>query len=259
MTWTEGDVELDDVRLHYYRRGSGRPVVLAHGAGDSGLCWERVAGVLAADYEVIAYDARHHGFSDAPEAGPLGGGGPDLIALVQALGLQKPAIIGHSMGAGAVASAAAARPELFRCAILEDPGWRDLTPGTAIPPVPATDWQAMTLDEVIAAGKRQNPGWHEDEFPAWARSKLQYRPPRNTVPRLATDWRETAARITIPTLLVCGGNKERGRIVTAHTAEQAKKVCPSLEVVRFEQAGHNVRREAYDEFVAAVTAFLRQY
>jgi pimeloyl-ACP methyl ester carboxylesterase len=117
MTWTEGDITVSNVRIHYYRRGSGPPVVLAHGFSDSGRCWDRVATVLDDRYDVIAFDARHHGLSDSPNDGSIGDAA-DLVALVEALGLVRPALIGHSMGAGTVAQAAGERPELFRCAIL---------------------------------------------------------------------------------------------------------------------------------------------
>src|SRR5688572_14727483 len=127
MDWQEGDIDLDGVRIHYYRRGTGRPLVLAHGASDNGRCWERVAQALEGEYDIVAYDARYHGLSDAPEGGSLAGG-EDLVAMVQALGLERPAIMGHSMGARTVAQAAGTNPELFRCAVLEDPPWRDETP-----------------------------------------------------------------------------------------------------------------------------------
>src|SRR5579883_2826629 len=116
MGWQEQDIDLDGVRIHCYRRGSGRPLVLAHGATDNGLCWTRVAEALESEYSIVAYDARYHGLSDAPEA-PEPEPGSDLIALVERLGLERPAIMGHSMGAGSVAAAAARRPQLFRCAI----------------------------------------------------------------------------------------------------------------------------------------------
>jgi pimeloyl-ACP methyl ester carboxylesterase len=57
-------------------------------------------------------------------------------------------------------------------------------------------------------------------------------------------------------LLITGGNSERGAIVTPEAAAQAQRLCPTIEVVQLEQAGHNIRREAFDEFVAAVTDFL---
>ena len=70
--WSEGDVTTGDgVRLHYYRTGSGLPLLLAHGVSDNGMCWRRVADALADSFDVVTYDAPSHGRSDV---GPLGRG-----------------------------------------------------------------------------------------------------------------------------------------------------------------------------------------
>ena len=116
--WREGDVRIDDATIHYYRRGSGPPVVLAHGALDDGRCWTRVAEALASATLCAAFRA--------------------------------------------------------------------------------------------------------------------------------------------PVLLVCGGNEARGQIVPPSVAARAGEVCPTLESVCLQQAGHNARRQAYDAYVAAVRAFLRR-
>ena len=262
MTWSEGDVELDGVRIHYYRRGRGAPVVLAHGAMDSGPCWNRVAEALEADFELIAYDARSHGRSESSEE--WGDGGTDLIALVETLGIEQPAAMGHSMGAAATAVAIAARPDLFRAAVLEDPPW--------MPKATDDDWKARarmqeaflamlhgTKEEVAARGRKQNPMWHPDEFDAWAEAKTQFRPPdswkkRFTQPR--PSWEDPIKKFECPVLLVRGGNPGRGRIVSRQTAATAQELYPALEVVTLDEAGHNVRREAYDGYVDAVRAFL---
>lgn len=68
--WASGIVETNGVRLHYLRSGGAKPpVALAHGALDDARCWARVAEALAADYDVVAVDARGHGHSQAPEEG----------------------------------------------------------------------------------------------------------------------------------------------------------------------------------------------
>ncbi len=257
MDWQEGDLDIGGVRIHYYRRGAGRPLVLAHGASDNGRCWGRVAAALEDEHDIVAYDARYHGLSDGPEGGFLAGG-EDLVAVVEALGLERPAIMGHSMGARTVAQAAGTHPELFRCAILEDPPWRDET-AAAPPRTVGMDLTQLPVEEIVAAGRQQSPMWHEAEFPDWAESKKQFRPPpdwRTRIPAIAAAWREVATAIAVPTLLVCGGNPERGRIVSSHTAAEAAKLNSRIEVVRFDEAGHNVRREAFDGFVAAVRQFL---
>ena len=124
--WFSGDVVVNGVKIHYHRAGGSQlPVLLAHGITDNGLCWTRLAQALESEYDLIMFDARGHGLSDVPETGYA----PedhvaDIAGLVDALGLEKPALIGHSMGAANVALAVATDPDLARCAILEDPPWQ---------------------------------------------------------------------------------------------------------------------------------------
>src|SRR3954468_15126333 len=100
-SWPAGDIEVNGLRLHYSRTGGDKPpLVLAHGVTDDGLCWTPVAEALEMDYDVIMVDARGHGGSDAPEAGyDSATQAADLAGVIAALGLHKPAILGHSMGA----------------------------------------------------------------------------------------------------------------------------------------------------------------
>jgi pimeloyl-ACP methyl ester carboxylesterase len=221
-----------------------------------------VAAALEQDYDIVAYDARYHGLSDAAD-NPPEGAGADLITVTEKLGLESPAIMGHSMGAGAVLLAAGARPDLFRRAILEDPAFRLPLPEGAPPPPPppglaAPDYATMTVEAIEADGRRRNPGWHDEEWGPWARSKSQFRRPPNMGGSLGPPgaWRERLAKVSVPTLLIYGGNPDRGRLVSDEAAAEAKKLKPDLELLKLDRAGHNVRREAYDDFMAAVRAFL---
>src|SRR5579884_3987242 len=128
--WYSGDVVANGIRIHYYRTGGEKPpLVLNHGATDNGLCWTRLARALEADYDVIMPDARGHGLSDAPETGYSSKErAADLADLIEALHLDKPAVGGHSMGAQTTFRLAADYPDLLRCAILEDPGFRPANP-----------------------------------------------------------------------------------------------------------------------------------
>jgi len=260
--WSASDVDVGGVRLHYSRRGSGPPVVLAHGVLDSGPCWTRVAEALEHDHELIAYDARFHGRSDAP-ADNQWHGVDDFVGLVVGLGLDRPAAIGHSLGAATVAGALAARPDLLRAAVVADPPW-------TAQPIDASGLGAVmgmfrdaitgkSVEEVVAFGRGMNPTWTSSELEPWAESKLQFRG-FDAAPSIAAtigdDWRATVAAARVPVLLVTGGDAAKGRIVTPEIAAEAQRLASGVEVVCIEQAGHNVQRDGFDEFVAAVTDFL---
>jgi pimeloyl-ACP methyl ester carboxylesterase len=64
--------------------------------------------------------------------------------------------------------------------------------------------------------------------------------------------------VTVPTLLVTS-DPERGGIVTPEAAAEATRILPSLQVARLSGAGHNIRREQFDAFVATTRTFLASH
>lgn len=172
--WQSADVVANGIRIHYYRTGGNKPpLVLSHGFGDDGLCWTRVARALEADYDVILPDARGHGLSEAPEGGYTSTHrAADLAAFIRALALERPAIGGHSMGAGTSLYCAALYPGLVACAILEDPGLRDIDSPAELDEMmlrrrrEIEENRARSRDEIIAEGRARNPTWDAVEFDA---------------------------------------------------------------------------------------------
>jgi pimeloyl-ACP methyl ester carboxylesterase len=69
--WTEGDLPINGIAIHYYRMGTSDkpPVVLLHGFSDGGLAWLRLATDLAPDYDLVMLDAAGHGRSGGLEHG----------------------------------------------------------------------------------------------------------------------------------------------------------------------------------------------
>lgn len=121
--WTEDTAEANGVRLHYTRTGGDGPVlVVAHGVFDDGPCRTPLVRELAHEYDVIAYDARGHGRSEAPESGyGVDDRAADLVGLLDALDVENPVLFGHSMGGDTVLATAAAHPDLPRAVVAVDP------------------------------------------------------------------------------------------------------------------------------------------
>jgi pimeloyl-ACP methyl ester carboxylesterase len=92
-------VQAGSVRLHVAEAGAGDPVVLLHGWPQHWYCWRRVIPRLARTHRVLCPDLRGFGWSDAPRSSyakqELAG---DVIALLDALGLDRVRLAGHDWG-----------------------------------------------------------------------------------------------------------------------------------------------------------------
>jgi N-formylmaleamate deformylase len=264
--WFSGDVVVNTVKIHYHRTGGDKPpVVLAHGITDNGLCWTRLARALEGEYDLVMVDARGHGLSDAPETGYASEDhAADIAGLVQALGLKRPALIGHSMGAGNVALTVATYPDLARCAILEDPPWRlayDSEERAAMVEAWRDDViakKSWTREEIIADGRTQRPMWAEVEWEMWADAKLQVSPAVfDWVDSQASPmaWRDTIRKIACPTLVITA-DPALGAIVSPEVAQEAVRLNSDLQIAHIPGAGHNIRREQFEVYVEAVQGFL---
>jgi pimeloyl-ACP methyl ester carboxylesterase len=128
--WSPPMPELDGVRhrrvdaggigLHVAELGpeDAPPLLLVHGWPQSWWCWRRVAPLLAGERRLLMADLRGHGWSDAPPDGyekeQLA---RDLIALLDALEVDRVGYLGHDWGAFAGYLAAIAAPERIEALI----------------------------------------------------------------------------------------------------------------------------------------------
>ena len=92
-------VEVNGLRLHYAEAGEGRPVVLLHGNGEDHNLFETEIGQLvAAGYCVYAPDSRGHGKNEPLTEYHYADMAEDVYQFIKTLGLEKPALYGHSDG-----------------------------------------------------------------------------------------------------------------------------------------------------------------
>lgn len=263
------EIKNDEVRIHsHHLPNKNKPAfVMLHGLTDDGLCWLRLAGELHDDYDITMIDARGHGLSDTPSNGYTAKHhASDAAAVIRAMGLGPCIVIGHSMGGAEAAQLAADYPELARAVILEDPAWRDIPRDVTQAQVQAMaeEWRAgilknraVGLDALHKTIREEHPDWHVDETIPWAKAHLLTRPEVvNYVTEPTPNWREVAAKITCPALLVVA-DVARGAIVDENVIEAARARMPRLRVARVPNAGHSIHRENWDSFISQVKDFLR--
>jgi pimeloyl-ACP methyl ester carboxylesterase len=90
-----------DLTFHFVQWGEqGPPIIFVHGLTANAFCFQAYADDLARDHRIFAYDLRGRGDSDKPESGyniPIHAA--DLAELIDELGLDRPVVAGHSLGA----------------------------------------------------------------------------------------------------------------------------------------------------------------
>jgi len=122
-------VEAGGLRFHYRDwGGNGQPLLLLHGLASNARIWDLTAPLLTGGFRVVALDQRGHGLSDKPDGGyDFASVTGDLAAFVQALGLERPALAGHSWGANVALQFAADRPDGVSALALVDGGFLEIS------------------------------------------------------------------------------------------------------------------------------------
>jgi pimeloyl-ACP methyl ester carboxylesterase len=105
-------------RLRWAEQGSpdGEPIIMLHGLTDSWQSFSRVLPELPSRYRVLVPDQRGHGGSERPAVGYAPEDfATDVLAFMDAVGVERAALVGHSMGSFVAQAVARPRPA--------DPGW----------------------------------------------------------------------------------------------------------------------------------------
>src|SRR4249920_2288480 len=114
-------MDTNTIKLTYSEAGQGTPVVLLHGFPLSSSIWNEQQQRLSDHYRVITPDLRGHGRSPAPsgvyQMDLLAG---DVLALLDALLIQKAILMGHSMGGYVALAAWKLAPDRFLALALVD-------------------------------------------------------------------------------------------------------------------------------------------
>ncbi|MDQ3226579.1 MAG: alpha/beta hydrolase, partial [Chloroflexota bacterium] len=240
---------------------AGRPpVVLLHGIGSRGQSWWPVIDPLAARFHLYQLDLRGHGASGKPPAGYLiDDYAADLTAALDALELEQPRIMGHSLGALVTLFWASDHPSRASALVLEDPALR--TPPNILDAFDG--WQ-----QLAALTPLQAAAWYRQEYPDWSDDDCLRRAETitATAPGVFAELRAEAAAalangttdrthilsgVQSPALLLYG-NLELGGMVPPEDVARFTEIMPHAHAVSFPQVGHSLHRDASDAFLKVV-------
>jgi pimeloyl-ACP methyl ester carboxylesterase len=280
-TFTSRVIDTGDVRLHAVIGGDGPPLLLVHGWPETWYAWRLLMPALARDFTVIAVDQRGIGLSDKPADGyDTGTLAADLVNLMDALGHERFAVVGHDTGFAISYAVAADYPDrVDRVALAEIPG----PPATAFSPpafVPTAInnklWhipfnRVDTLPEQLIRGREDiyfgyefaiQGGKLPDDLvnyyvglvsnPDSLRGSLGFY--RAFDATLAQNDERTSRRLTMPVLAI-GGAQSYG----PHVGEVMTSLADDVQTAVIAGAGHWVAEQAPEELLTALTAFLNPY
>lgn len=230
-------------RLHYADSGKpdGRAVLFLHGWPDSWFSFSRVLALLPDDVRALAIDQRGFGDSDRPESGySIPEMADDAIAFLDALGIPRATLVGHSFGSFVARRAAIAHPERVAGLALIGTGlsasnavMRDLQSCLRDLPDPipvqfARDFQASTAVRPIP----------QDFFDRIIKESLKLPPRlwRLAIDRLV-DYDDTKqlARIKAPTQLLWG---DKDALFSRAEQDSFLAELPTAHLTIYEGTGH---------------------
>ena len=288
--WTDGYAYVNGIRVHYYhaKPAQGKPVmVMVHGVTDIGLSWTTLTLKLQDSYDIYMLDARGHGLSD-PFTSTDNGETliKDVVDFVHVMKLEKPILMGHSMGAATVMRVGAEYPDLAKAIIMLDPGFGNFSRPAGgrdsvrnQPPAPrqvsqttAPDRLAINmfgnpetlvaqnnyqLNDLFATGRRQFPKWDSLDVYYWAVSKKQYHGAYSAdtwqAMRGTMSTENALAKIQVPALILKADAPPEVR----KQNEEAAKVMKNGKLVHIDGAAHNLHHDQLVKTVEVLNEFLK--
>ncbi len=261
-----GSVAVDGVRIFYEAAGRGSPVILIHGGNLDRRMWDAQFTALAREHRVVRYDAR--GFGRSPGSAVPFAAHDDLLALLNALRIERAALVGLSMGGRIAIDFALAHPAMVDRLVLAAPGMSGWPFGagdtTWIPAARAANARGDSVgialawlqsefmrpameDPAVAERLRTIAGGNASYWAALFRRGDAERPA--TPPAV-----HRTASLSMPTLVLIGSRDARDIKLIVDTLAAS---VPKARRVDFEGAGHMLNMERADRFTQVVRDFLR--
>ena len=259
------------VRLRYVDHGTGEPVVLVHGYGNTADIWadNRIVKDLSRNYRVIVFDLRGHGKSDKPHDPARYGREMtlDVVRLLDHLGIQRAHIVGYSLGGHLVSQLLTLHPERFLSAtLIAGAGrfdWSDLRARQAEAVASDRERECISRSLLFRLAPPDEPRPSEDSLKVLSAKcfadTTQDRFALAAVIRSNADQAITpaaTAAVTVPTLGIVGSDDpEKAGL------EALVRIRPSVKSVVVEGATHGGSRGILGrpELLAALRAFFSEH
>lgn len=247
--------------------GAGRPpLVILHGMLGSSRNWQTAGRELAERFHVSALDLRNHGSSPHADEMTYGAMADDVIAWLDAQGLNAVTLLGHSMGGKVAMLLACRQPERVERLVIVD-----IAPKTYHSHAHRAEFAAMNeLDLASLASRAAAETAFERHVGDWTMRKFLATNLERTgegrwrwminlpaltgaLPTLEADALAPEARFDGTTLFILGG---KSRYVTAADHAAILAHFPRARIETMPDAGHNPHMEARESFVTLLNSLL---
>ena len=249
------------LQVHYTEQGDpgGEPIVFLPAYADSWFSYSRVLALLPTRYHAFAVDPRGHGDSERPDCCyGVDDFAADTVAFLDAVGLQRATLVGHSGSCFAARWVAVTHPErVARLVLSGSPAgslpervaaWLQATMGALVDPVPADfvrEFQAGAAHVPLPEAFREGLVAESGKLPARV-----WRDAANGL--VAFDDTAELERIAAPTLLVWG---DRDGLLERQEQARLAAAIPGARSLVYPETGHSPHWERPERFTADLDAF----
>jgi pimeloyl-ACP methyl ester carboxylesterase len=255
-------IPVRDTTIYYEQAGEGPSLLFVHGMCGSATVWAGQVDRLADRFSCITYDRRGHtrsGLGTEPES--VATHAADAAALIEALELARPVVVGSSGGARIAVELARTRPDLLTGAVFSEP------PIFSLEPAAGQAFQTEVAAVVGPAAETGGPAAAVDSFftlacpGLWSRlddtAKDRY---RANAPMLFAEFAgppyqldlQDVTGIDLPCLVIAGTESHPALRTIAATLARS---LPDARFVQLTGSGHVTYAERPEEFARAVAAF----
>lgn len=241
------------------RDAPGEPLVLIHGMGGSRASWDRLVAALPAHLPLLRYDLRGFGQSTG-EDGVAFSHADDLLALLDARGIERATLVGLSLGGGVALNFALSHPERLARLVLVSPAmvgwewsdaWKALWRGVASAArsghmeLARERWAAHPMFAKLDAAATAEFRAELATYPGRQWLRDDQRPELPDVDRLHT--------LAMPTLLLSGASDVPDMRLIADVIAAA---APGVTRIDYTGAGHMLHVERTAEVAGAIAGFV---
>lgn len=254
----------ETVKLHSRATGEGPPLVILHGLFGSGMNWNRAARRLADRFRVFTLDLRNHGHSPHAATMTYPEMAADVAGFLDEAGLERAAVLGHSMGGKVAMTLALNHPDRVTRLMVAD-----IAPVAYHHPDHRRLIRAMLhVDIAHLASRREadaelEQDVHEPGIRQFLLTNLEadgddwrWRIPLETIDRsleTITGFPDLTGRFDGPTLFLHG---ERSPYVQAEHTHAIRALFPAARIEALPGAGHWLHVDDPEGFLNRTAAFL---